>query len=193
MKKILLMGLMVVSLSVLTAGIYDPNNTVTQPEDKELKATAVPLSQGSDYRLDFIQMDGRCGAAEADNVSIGHRNVSPGNNTLVVEGVFQTPHPKYNLTSEVRKTGDNLYEMKIEGVESSKVAPRCIGNVNYHAHFTAPQNSTLKVLHNQTVVGEKQISEDPSTGAEKSQKDGQDNEKEAEGSATVLDKILNLF
>lgn len=160
MKRTILFGLLVVSMSLSATAIYDPNNTVTSPGEKtqgDLKATQLDSrAEIPDYSLDFMHMDGRCGVADADNASIRPRDVSPGNNTVVVEGVFQTSHPNYNLTANVEKDG-RKYILRVKGVETSEVAPRCIGNVNYHAHFSAPQNATLTVHHNQTEITEEKI------------------------------------
>jgi hypothetical protein len=167
MKKTLLMSLMVLSMSLSATAIYDPNDTVTDPGERtpgDAKITALNGERISEYSLDLMQMDGRCGATGADNVSITPRTVSPGKNTLMGEGVFQTPHPRYNLTSQVEKKGEKQYVLRLKGVETSKVAPRCIGNVNYHAHFSAPVNSTLEVYHNQTKMEEEQISSGENTG-----------------------------
>ena len=208
MKRTLLLGLLVVSMSLSATAIYDPNNTVTSPDDKnqgDVKITQLnSTGEIPDYSLDFMQMDGRCGAQDADNASINPREVSRAKNTVVVEGVFQAPHPRHKLATNVEKTGDR-YILQIKKVETSEVAPRCIGNINYHAHFSAPQNTTLAIQHNQTEITEKMIQEtinkeqeqEPDTDPEKPQKPENpenETEKQSQGFLTgILNSAGDLF
>jgi hypothetical protein len=191
MKKILFISLMVLSMSLSATAIYDPNNTVKSTDEKvqgDVKVTKLDAKEITNHNLDFMHMEGRCGSVDGDRASISPRKISSGNNTLKIEGVFQTPHPRYNLTGEVEKTGEKQYILRVKGVETSKVAPRCIGNINYHAHFTAPENSTLEVYHNQSKIGEKKISGLEKTG--KNPEEALDKEQEQEG---IIKKTAKLF
>ena len=191
------MALMVVSMSLTATGIYDPNNTVSGPDEKvqgDLKTTVAPLSGGTDYSLDFMQMDGRCGAVDVDAVSVSSRELFPAKNTVNVEGVFQTSHPNHNLSTRVEKLGEDRYRLIVEAVETSEIAPRCIGNINYHAHFTAPENSTLEIYHNESKMAETQLFEEKQDHPDGSDKPESNQEARPQGALdSFLSRLTGFF
>ena len=207
MKRTIILSLLVVSMSLSTTAIYDPNNTHTSSNNsgpQELRTTAVPTSAPTDYSINFEQKTATCGPQGIDNASINSLNVSPDETTVNIDGVFQTTHPKYNLSHNIEKVENQHYILRIEGVETSEIAPKCIGNIEYSANFTSSEGYLLEVYHNETKIVESQMPEsvngtparpEPSTDPE-SEADNQENnaEQDSKGFFTsIVAAFGNLF
>ena len=170
MKKTVILGILFVSMTLSASAIYDPNNTHTDPNSSGpqlMKATgATPISASLNHSINFEQGTTTCGPQGADNATITSLNVSPNETKVSIEGVFQTQHPKYNLSHAVEKVEEQHYILRLNGVETSKAAQRCFGNIGYEANFTANEGYLLEVHHNQTKVAEKQMPEVVQEGSE---------------------------
>jgi hypothetical protein len=94
------------------------------------------------------------------------------------EGVFKTMHPKYNSASNIEKEDEQHYILRVKGVETSKAAQRCFGNIEYSANFTSTEGYLLEVYHNETKITEKQMPEAVNGGQEGSETDSESQEPE---------------
>jgi len=190
-------------MSLSATAIYDPNNTVTDPNSSGpqlMKTTAepVPISAERDYSIDFEQETARCGGQGVDNASITSLKVSPDETTVNVDGVFQTQHPNYNLSHNIEKVEDKHYILRLNGVETSNIAPTCIGNIEYSANFTSSEGYLLEVYHNDTKIEEKQMPtavNGSTTSPEPSENQQSETEKEDSKGffADILESLENLF
>ena len=186
-------------MSLSATAIYDPNNTHTSSNNtgpQVLKTTAVPTSAPTDYTIDFEQEKATCGATGVDNASITSLKVSPDETTVNVDGVFQTPHPNYNLSQKIEKVKDQHYILRLNSVETSQIAPRCIGNIEYSTNFTASEGYLLEVYHNETKIEEKQMPSavNGDTTSPEPSENNQPGKEDSKGLFTsILESLLGLF
>ncbi len=207
MKRTILLSLLVVSMSLSTTAIYNPNNTHTSSNNsgpQELRTTAVPTSAPTDYSINFEQKTATCGPQGIDNASITSLKVSPDETAVNIDGVFQTTHPKYNLSHNIEKVEKQHYILRIKGVETSKTAPKCFGNIEYSANFTSSEGYLIEVYHNQTKITEKQMPEaayggqedsgtDPAVSPEPETPEVETQESSKSFFAGLLNSIQGLF